>query len=173
MAKRIRLSRVEQERQIVHDYMREHELTEVDPDELTAWAIDNNRVTEEKSSFFRQARKRLVRAIRDERRTDRQGREVSTMIAIRLKGEKTQRSLFVDLLETKPKKVHTALSQQRRSIGSWVRRHKETCDSYNDNNKFGAELPLFDYNFNKDLREKEMPTEYPESAPSDDDQSLS
>lgn len=170
-AKRLRSTRTEQDQRIVQEYIEEHNTTDVDPDQLTAWAINTGRVQEVPSDFFRETRKRFTKAMRDEHYIDPEGREVRKRLPIRIKGEKKQKSIWIELLDSKPNKVGLALSQQRRGILSWVRRHKDTRDSYNDNNAFGAQLPLFDYNFNKDLTEEEMPTEYPDHAPEEDEDS--
>jgi hypothetical protein len=166
MAKNAKLSKKEQLQLIVHDYMREHKTTEVDPDELTAWAINTGRMERDKSSFFRRCKKTLLKAIKDERVIDAQGREVPMMIGIR---KKEQKSLWVTLLDALPKQVRVALSQQRRSMVAWCKRHSNTTGTYNDNNKFGAQVEPYDYNFNKDLREGMLPIEYPDDKPEDED----
>src|SRR4029450_3318481 len=109
--------------------------------------------------------------MRSEHYIDPQGREVRKMVAIRLKikGDQRQQSLWVELLEARPKKRTVALSQMRRGLVSSARKHKDMRDSYCDNNKYGAELPLFDYNLNKDLRDEQQPIEYPDSPPKEDE----
>jgi hypothetical protein len=67
--------------------------------------------------------------------------------------------------EADPGHMRLALQQHRQYILGNCRQHKLNFDSYNDNNKFGARLPLFDYNFNKDLEEEAFPTEYPSERP--------
>jgi len=169
MEKIRRASKKEQRQRIVRDYMREHGINEVDPDELTAWAINHGRISDDELDFFRRAKRDLIQAMRDQHQIDRQGREVRKMIAIRYKENRVQKSLWMDLFETKPKRAHTALAQQRRSIVAYCRKHKQTVESYNDNNVYGAQLTLFDYNINKDLIEEQQPTEYPDEKPAEDD----
>jgi hypothetical protein len=169
MEKVRRVSKKEQRQRIVRDYMREQGINEVDPDELTAWAIENNRISDDEMDFFRRAKRDLIQAMRDQHQIDRQGREVRKMIAIRYKDNHVQKSLWMDLFEARPKKAHTALSQQRRSIVAYCRQHRQTVESYNDNNVHGAQLPLFDYNINLDLVEEQQPTEYPDERPAGDD----
>jgi hypothetical protein len=169
MEKTLRASKKEQLQRAVRDYMREQGINEVDPDDLTAWAIDNDRIGDDERSFFRRAKKDLIQAMRDQHQIDRQGREVRKMIAIRYKEGHVQKSLWMDLFEARPKKVHIALSQQRRAIVAYCRKHKQTVESYNDNNTHGAQLPLFDYNIDLDLAEEQQPTEYPDEKPEGDD----
>lgn len=164
-----RVSKKEQLQRAVRDYMREREISEVDPDELTAWAIENDRIGDDERSFFRRAKRDLIQAMRDQHQIDRQGREVRKMIAIRYKDNQVQKSLWMDLFEASPKRAHTALAQQRRAIVAYCRKHKQTVESYNDNNVCGAQLTLFDYNINLDLAEEQQPTEYPDDKPVSED----
>jgi hypothetical protein len=169
MAKVRRATKKEQLQIAVRDYMRERGINEVDPDELTAWAIENDRIGDDVRDFFRRAKKDLIQAMRDQHQIDRQGREVRKMIAIRYKENHVQKSLWMDLFEARPKRAHTAMSQQRRAIVAYCRKHRQTVESYNDNNIHGAQLPLFDYNINLDLAEEQQPTEYPDEKPTGDD----
>ena len=41
--------------------------------------------------------------------------------------------------------------------------------SYNDNNIFKATLDQLDFNFNKDIEESQLPTDYPEGPTLDDE----
>ena len=90
------------------------------------------------------------------------------MIAIRYKENRVQKSLWMDLFEARPRRARTALAQQRRAIVAYCRKHRDTVESYNDNNVYGAQLPLWDYNMNQDLIEEQQPTEYPDDKPEDD-----
>jgi hypothetical protein len=47
--------------------------------------------------------------------------------------------------------------------------HDLTTRSYNDNNIHKAELPLFDYDMNKDRVESSLPEQYPDERPEDED----
>lgn len=79
-----------------------------------------------------------------------------------------------DLLRTRRKNLvsqthnHTSDSHQQLSDKpGMVQQHKTDVSSYNENNAFGAVLPLYDYNINKDLAELEAPTEYKDENPED------
>jgi hypothetical protein len=164
---RQKLSKKQQNLRIVDEYVKEHGIedgADIDPDELTAWAINTNRAEREELNFFRQTRRDLVKALKDEEVTDGQGRTIPRRAAIRIKGDKHQ-SRWFDFLAAKPRKALTSLAQQRRSLVAYARKIKLKQESYNDNNQYGAELPLFDYNLNKDLRDAEQPTVWPEDAP--------
>jgi hypothetical protein len=151
------------------DFKREFGSVEVDPDQVRDWAIANGRMERNEEDFHRQCRKDIVQVIREERITDPQNRVVSKMIALRIKGDKSQKSLWIDVHEAKPKRMRVALSQQRRSIEAWCRKHAATTDSWNDNNPFGAQINRSDYDFNKCLNERQMPLEYPDDKPEADE----
>ena len=112
----LKLTKLEQRQMIYRDYMREHGTTDVDPDELTAWAMNTGRVPREPTNHFLQTKRQLVKAMKSDPVIDPQGREFGKMIAIRIKGEKHQKSIWFELLEAKPKRALVALSQQRRSL---------------------------------------------------------
>jgi hypothetical protein len=166
-----KLTKREQLQHVVDEFVQEHGITEgddIDPDALTAWAINTKRIERERTNFFRQSKRELVKAIKDEEIVDGQGRTIPRRAAIRIKGER-QQSRWFDFLAAKPRKALTALAQQRRSLVAYARKIKLKRESYNDNNQYGAELPLFDFNINKDLREAEQPTVWPDDAPDDND----
>lgn len=168
---RTNLTRKQQLQHIVEEYVREHGIPEgedIDPDEVTRWAINSKRIEREKANFFRQTRREIVKALKQEEVIDDQGRRIPRRAAIRIKGDKSQ-SRWFDFLKAKPKKAQTAIAQQRRSLVAHARKLRLKRDSYNDNNLFGAELPPLDLNLNKDLRDAEQPTVWPEDAPRNDD----
>src|SRR4029450_12521107 len=107
--KRHRSTKTEQDLRIIRDFMKEKNVTDVDPDELTTWAIENGRVQRERDSHFRQTKKRLVKAMRSEHYIDPQGREVRKMVAIRLKieGDQRQQCRWFELRERMPTKGST------------------------------------------------------------------
>lgn len=153
---------------IVHEYMIEHGLEEVDLDAAARWAVETGKYQRKTISLEQQCRREMARALRSERHIDPQGREVRTMHPVRvpeIKGVKGEQFvLWADIRNATPKHMRLSFSQNRRRILADVKRHKNDVDSYNDNNKHNAVLPLFDYNFNLDLEEGDLPTEYNEDG---------
>jgi hypothetical protein len=62
--------------------------------------------------------------------------------------------------------MRISFQQRRQGILADCRQHKTDVESYNDNNRFKASL-LFDYDFNADLQELELPTKYPDGPEED------
>lgn len=146
---------------IAHEYMIEHGVESIDLDEVTEWAIKTGRYSRKPKNMHQRAKAEIARALRDERHIDPQGRTVRTMHSIRVKGEQgTFKWEWDDIRTAKPDRMRTAFSYRRQGIAADVFRHKDDVDSYNDNNKYDARIPLFDYNFNQDVAEADQPTEY-------------
>lgn len=120
---------------IVAEYQRAYGIADgdnIDPDDLTKWAIKTKRMESHEASLFRQSKRELMKALKEEEVTDEQGRRIPKMAAIRIKGNRQTR-LF-DFLAAKPRKALTALAQQKRSLVAYARKIKLKRDSYNDNN---------------------------------------
>lgn len=79
---------------------------------------------------------------------------------------------WADIKTAKPDHMRLSLTLRRNGIVADAWHHLLDTRSYNDNNIHGAELPLFDYDINKDLVEKELPEDWPEGNPEEGDQSV-
>jgi hypothetical protein len=154
-------------RNIVHEFMKVNRVTEVDLDTVAHWAVKNGYYQRPALTVVKQCKRELAQALRTERITDRQGREVRRMHPVRVRDleEDKQLVIWADIEYAKPNHMRVSFSQRRQGILDHCRQHKTDVESYNDNNMFKARLPLFDYNFNPDLEEGDLPTEYPDERP--------
>lgn len=154
-------------RSIVHEFMKVNGVTEVDLDTVAQWAVKNRLYQRPALTLVKQCKRELAQALRTERIMDRQGREVRRMHPVRIKDaqEDKQMVIWADIEYAKPNHMRVSFSQRRQGILDYCRQHKTDVESYNDNNTFSATLPLFDYNFNADLEEGDLPTEYPNERP--------
>ena len=161
---RFKATLTEQYQAIAHEYMIEHGVEVLNMKDLADWAVRTGRFQRQPKSIEQLAREEISRALRAERHTDPQGRYVRTMHAAPIKIEGEQGTLWewVDIRSAPPPRMRAAFSYKRQAILADVLRHKGDVDSYNDNNNFNTRLPLFDYDFNKDVAEAELPTEYNE-----------
>ncbi len=87
------------------------------------------------------------------------------MHPVRIKDGPRQMVFWADFRTAKPGHMRLSFQQRRQGILADCRAHKKDIESYNDNNAFNVKLPLFSYDFNPDLREMELPTEYPDERP--------
>lgn len=163
-----RPTRKEYFQKAVHAYMQEFGVTEVDPDEVAKWMCDTRKYEETPYSIVKRCKQELSRAMKDEMIVDPQGRDVRRMHCIRFRVAGETKSLWAPIYDAKPEHMRLSLQQRRRGIRGEVLQHHTDFTSYNDNNNSGAQLELFDYDFNKDVAEHSMPTDYPDDKPDDD-----
>lgn len=155
---------------LVHEYMQEHNVESADLKLVAKWAIKRGKWDRPPMSREKQCQREISRALRAETYTDPQGREVRRMHPVRYgtsKGPLTV--LWYEHTTARPKQMQTSLAQRRNGIRYDVRQHFLDWESYNENNVHGAQLPLFDYDFNKDAVEMQQPPSYPYEKPDDDD----
>ncbi len=151
---------------IVEEYMQEHGVTEIDLDAVSKWACETGRYQRHTINIEKQCKNEMARALRQTRHVDPQNREVRTKHAVTIKYKDEQMVLWIDIRTAKPNTMRRSFTQNRERIVNDVRRHSTDVDSYNDNNLYGASIPLYDYDFNIDLVESKMSGTYNDS---DDD----
>src|ERR1039457_2908338 len=159
--KRIR----EQLQGIVHDYIEAHEADEVDLGEVAEWAIQTGRYSAEPISIIRQCKEQLSEACRSEVYKDPQGRDVRRMHPVRIVDGPQQMVFWADITTAKPGHMRLSFQQRRTAILADCKAHKTDVEFYNDNNSFKVALPLFSYNFDPDIRELQLPNQYPDEKP--------
>ena len=163
----------EQNQAIVHEWMIEFGTETVNLEAVAKWAILTGRWKRPPKTQEQVCKDDLARALRSERHIDPQGRTVRTMHSIKIEGGDRPLWEWEDIRTAQPERMRIAFSQRRQGILADVLRHKDDVDSYNDNNRHGGQLPLFDYNFNLDIEEGNLPTEYNEDEFDFDDLEIS
>ena len=153
---------------LVELYQREHDVVTVDLDEVAQWAIREGHYRPEPVDPAKLLKGQMAKAMKNEHITDPQDREVRKWHAVRHSDGERLWTEWATILDADPGHMRISLQQRRQYLLSGCRQHREDYRSYNDNNKFGAQLPLFSYNFEADFDEMDLPTEYPE-APEDDE----
>jgi len=154
--------------QLLHLYTQYKDETgaeEVNLDDVYEWASAQGMYVEPPSSPSARFKRDLSRALRSQHHLDPQHREVRTNLPVVKQSGPRAVVLWADQRTAKPTHVHLYLQQSRKGIFASCKRHKVINESYNDNNLFNAQIPLFDYDFNKDLAESEFPTDYPNEKP--------
>lgn len=160
---------------LVEQYEKAHpdEIGPVDPDVVSAWAIDNG-IYRPKPIDPKQLLRRLIRtAMREDYIEDGHGREVHArqpeMVEVRTPEGIRWRSKWWRTFEMPPEKMRAAGQLRRRGAYRDVLQIHIDFESYNDYNIFKAKLDQLDFNFNKDIEESRLPTEYPEGPTLDDE----
>ena len=151
-------------------YLEAHpdEAPEVDPGRVAEWAIRKGLWKYIPQSPQEVLRRQLSRALRNDYIEDPQGREIRSYHPI-AKEVMTQdglkrRSTWYPIFTTEPGFIRRAFQLRRRAAFADVAQLSLDFYSYNDNNIFGAALEPLDFDFNKDLEEMRMPTEYPDGS---------
>lgn len=149
-------------------YMELYNVSEFDPDDVAEWMVNTKQYEERPHSVVRRCKQELTKALRSQRITDPQGRDVRAMLCARRKNQQGELwSIWSPIYQAKPDHARRALQQWRRSIRGEVLLHERTTQSYNENNMHGAQIPLFSYDMDKDIAESKMPQEYPDEKPED------
>ena len=155
---------------LVELYKREHGVETVRLDEVANWAIANGHYRPEPIDPAKTLRREMAKAMKNEYFFDEQGREVRKYHAVRKTDGEHSYSEWAAMPDADPGHMRMSGQQRRQYLLSGCRQHKLDFDSYNDNNKFGAKIPLWDYNFNPDLEELSLPTHWPMDKPDDDEE---
>jgi len=167
---RTKQSKAEYFQQGAKEFMESHGATEFDPDEVAQWMVDSGRYEEAPRSMVKRCKQELIKYLRAQRLTDPQGRDVRAMLGARYKNQQGDLwSKWAPLHESRPEHARVALQQWRRNFRGEAVLHDRTTRSYNDNNVWGAQLPLFDYDMNKDCEEASLPEHYPDERPGSPD----
>jgi hypothetical protein len=156
-------------RDLANEYRREFGVDGIDAAAVADWAYKTGRWEPKPYDPVKQCKKDLTRALAVGYEVDPQGREVRSEIAIPIESQDGQLQWeWCPIYKTSPTKFRVAQQLRRSRILADCRQHLVDTESYNDNNEAGAEVDLFDYNFNSDLEEERMPTEYPDEDPDRD-----
>jgi hypothetical protein len=147
---------------LVELYQREHGVGTVDLDEVAKWAISEGHYRPEPIDPAKALKGQMAKAMKNEHITDPQDREVRKWHAVRHTDGERQWTLWATILDADPGHMRMSLQQRRQYLLSGCRQHREDFRSYNDNNKFGVQIPLFSYNFEADFDEMDLPTDYPD-----------
>ena len=146
-------------------YKDETGIEAVNLDDVYEWAASQGLYVEPPSKPSARFKRDLSRALRSQHHIDPQRREVRTHLPVVQKSGPKAIVLWADQRVSKPGHVHMYLQQFRNGILASCKQHKAIHDSYNDNNLFRAQIPLFGYDFTNDIIESEFPTEYPDEKP--------
>jgi hypothetical protein len=154
---------------LVEQFKKSHpEADHVELDDVAKWAIAQGLWVRPPTPPEVTLRKELSRAMRNEYVIDPQGREVRKNHVV-FTEEKTpqgikRRAKWYTNQTAPPEPMRISLQIRRRSSLSDVLQIVLDFDSYNDNNPFNAKLPAMDFNYNKDIEEMSLPSEYEESS---------
>ncbi|MEK6675463.1 MAG: hypothetical protein AABZ47_07390 [Planctomycetota bacterium] len=141
---------------IWHEYEHEFGTPINDPEDVARWAIETKRFEKTVPSLQAICKRALTRAIRNEYVTDAKDRTVRSMCAV----PKSVGGQLVwewgRLYSIPPDGVRISLQRRRNQAVSECRQIRNDNESYNDYNEFGAQIPLLDFNIQRDLEEERL-----------------
>jgi hypothetical protein len=149
---------------LLNDYMAAHGEGPIDLNDVFRWARQHKLWEPPAAKMISIFKREMARAAREEYYTDPQGRKVRKKHAVVFTKDEKQQSLWDDITTATPNHMKMSLQQRRRGALGEVVQTKTDMDSYNDNNRYGAEIQM-SFNFDEDLAELAQPAEYPEAPP--------
>lgn len=151
----------QQIQEIMEDWLIEHDRDAVDADAAAEWGIETDRFKREPPSMKEMLKQDMLRVLRKGRHTDKQGRIVKTRYSMRYIDEQgVLKTKHLDLRISKPAEQHESFTQHFDRLGKGVHRHAIDVSSYNDNNLYNQQIPLFDYDMSKFVALSSEATEY-------------
>jgi hypothetical protein len=146
----------------------------IDPRRVALWAYDEGLWVPKDTDPREILRRKLCRALRHQYILDPQGREVRANYAsieeVMTSDGPKRSAQFYPIFKAPPEVARQALALDRKQALATVQQMKLDFDSYNDNNEFGAVLPPLDLDFNKDIEEMSLPSEYDPDPYGDEDE---
>lgn len=143
----------EQMMRIVKDYKQVDEVWPASIREMADWAIRRGLWKPRPATIISQCAADIGRAMREERHTDRQGREVRTNHAARMDRDGEQMMLWADIRTADRDHMEAAFSLRRKHIVGECRSLSVDVDSFNENNNKGQPIQ-FRFDFTIDLIEQ-------------------
>jgi hypothetical protein len=154
---------------IAQEWANEHDVDEIEIDKVYEWAIATGRYQRKPISLKQQFKAEMRQALTQQQHIDPQGRKIRTRKPVKLDWQGEQLTLWIDVRIAKPAIALKAFERDYEGIKNDVKRQSVEMQSYDDNNRYGATLTLFDYDFNQVAADARMTGEYDDSYDDDID----
>ncbi len=162
-------SKTQEMSELMYAWQQENNTDVINYKEASRWATENKLFQAEPISPQKQCENEMRNAIKRATWVNPQGRRVRIYGVPRLKVEGEQLTLFpVDMRITNPAMAKAVFDSNFDGIGNDVKRHSIEKQSFDDNNKFGATLPTYNYDFNHFAEDARLNGEYDDSYDEDD-----
>ena len=137
----------------------------VDTTAMAEWMVANKEYQRPQKTLIQLCAAEISKALAHEMHVDEQGRTVRSNYSYRVEadGQRAWEWSTAELIT--PGNMRKAMTHRRNGLVSRAIQHATDVNSYNDNNKYGAQLELYDYNLNSDVMEADLPEEYPDEDP--------
>jgi hypothetical protein len=155
--------------EIVEKYRKARQPWPATSRQIADWARRKRLWQPQEKNIIGQLARDISRAMREEYYTDPQGRRVRTKHAARMfpaelpdnldVARELQGMLWADIRTDDPDHIALAFQQRRMQIVGDCKQLKTDMESFNDNHPSGKNIQMI-FNFEDDLTEMDMPTEY-------------
>jgi hypothetical protein len=153
---------------LAQEWAIENGVEEIDIDKVYEWATSTGKYQRKPISLKQQFKAEMRKALAQQTHIDPQGRKIRTRKPVKLDWLGEQLTLWIDVRTAKPAIAEKAFQRDYEGIKNDVKRQSVEMQSYDDNNRYGATLPLFDYDFNQVAADARMTGEYDDSYDDDD-----
>lgn len=141
-----------------------HNTNEIDYKAISDWAVEKGYYKKKPITAEEQCEADLRKAVKHATYKDPQERKVRIFGIPRIEFEGEMLTLSpVDMRVAKPDIAKNVFESNYKGIANDVKRHSIEKQSYDNNNPYGATLPMFDYNFNQVAAEAVMTGQYDDS----------
>lgn len=137
----------------------------IDMPAVARWLIDEGHWQRRQKTPEQLCAAEVSKALAHEMRVDRQGRTVRANYAYLVEANGQRAWEWATGEQIHPDNFRKAMTHRRNGLVSRAVQHATDVDSYNDNNQWGAQLELYDYDFNADVEESQLPEDYPDEDP--------
>lgn len=137
----------------------------VDVIAMSEWLIERGDWERRQKTPVQVCAAEISKALAHEMHVDAQGRTVRKNYAYRIEADGQRAWEWATGDKITPDNMRKAMTHRRNGLVSRAVQHATDVKSYNDNNPFGAQLELYDYDFNADVEESDMPEDYPDEDP--------
>jgi hypothetical protein len=146
---------------IMEEWLVENNEDKVDADAASEWAVLTGRYQRKPISEKEMCKQDMLKVLQKARHTDPQGRKVKTRYSLKFVGEqRVLQVIYLDVRTAKPSEMHQSFTQHFDRLGNGVHRHATDVSSYNDNNIYRQQIPLFDYDMSNFVELHAESTEY-------------
>lgn len=154
---------------IVDEFKKETGDVEPDLNDVAVWAHTQGLMDLPKVDPFRQMARTLARACRQDYFVDENGEPVRRRHAVKEKRGYKQLTFWPNMEDMTPAKLRTSLTCRRKGSGQDILQIERDRRYFNKNFNPGDPIEM-DYDFNKDVEEHFMPTDYPDAPPPDSEE---
>ena len=152
---------------IMHQFHDETGIKDIDIEKALLWGEEKGLISPPQLDPRQKLKRDMAAALRDEMIVDENGESVRRVHAYRVNAGEKQLVLWGYIEDMNPQKWRASMSHRRRGYRAGILQCDRDNQYWNKHHNPGDQIE-FDWNFNPDVQESRMPTEYPDAPPEGD-----